>query len=125
MEAWTMTKRFEGKVALVTGGRSGIGRAAAVAFAREGARVVVTGRREEQGAETVRLIEEAGAEAPPTYGRFVGDDEQMAEGMRGMHPIGRVGRVEEIAEPVLFLCSGAASFVTGETLMIDGGFTAQ
>jgi NAD(P)-dependent dehydrogenase (short-subunit alcohol dehydrogenase family) len=47
-------------VALVTGGTSGIGRAAAVEFARTGATVVVTGRREKEGAETVKLIQSAG-----------------------------------------------------------------
>ena len=41
------------------------------------------------------------------------------------HPIGRVGRPEEIANAVLWLCSGDASFVTGHTLALDGGFTAQ
>ena len=41
------------------------------------------------------------------------------------HPIGRIGRVEEVAEAVLWLCSGKASFVTGHSLIIDGGFTAR
>ena len=53
---------FNGRVALVTGGTSGIGRAAAIAFAKQGAKVVVTGRREEEGSETVQLIQQAGAE---------------------------------------------------------------
>ena len=42
-----------------------------------------------------------------------------------MHPIGRVGRVEEVADAVLWLCSGRSSFVTGHSLIIDGGFTAR
>jgi NAD(P)-dependent dehydrogenase (short-subunit alcohol dehydrogenase family) len=54
---------FAGKVALVTGATAGIGRATAVALAREGARVVLAGRREGEGQEVVRLIREAGGEA--------------------------------------------------------------
>lgn len=55
--------QFQGKVALVTGGTSGIGRATALAFAREGAKVVVTGRRQAEGDETVALAKKAGGEA--------------------------------------------------------------
>ncbi len=51
------------KLALVTGATSGIGREAALAFAREGARVVVAGRREKEGHETVALIRKTGGKA--------------------------------------------------------------
>lgn len=55
--------RLEGKVALITGGASGIGRESALLFAREGARVVVVDRDEKAGRQTVRLVKEAGGEA--------------------------------------------------------------
>lgn len=55
-------KLFDEKVALVTGASSGIGRAAAVAFAREGANVIVIARRENEGQETVELIRKAGSD---------------------------------------------------------------
>jgi len=57
-----MTRELEGKVGLVTGGTSGIGRDASVLFARAGAKVVVAGRREVEGKETVDLIQATGGE---------------------------------------------------------------
>lgn len=55
-----MANQLEGKVAVITGGGSGIGRACAVRFAREGADVVVGDIHRDQGEETVRLVEQAG-----------------------------------------------------------------
>jgi NAD(P)-dependent dehydrogenase (short-subunit alcohol dehydrogenase family) len=249
---------FQGKVALVTGGTSGIGRAAAIAYAREGAKVVVAGRRAAEGEETVRLVRaqgreamfvptdvaqevqvknligrtleqfgrldfafnNAGIEQTPTpfleqneetydrvmdinvkgvwlamkyeipamlktgggsivntssslgvvgmpgveiyvaskhavigltksaaleFGkqgirinavlpaaietdmlqRFVGDKPETRDYMTAKHPIGRVGKPEEIADAAIWLSSSKASFVTGHSLLVDGGFTAQ
>lgn len=253
-----MAGQLEGKVALVTGGSSGIGRATALAFARAGAKVVVSDVAVQGGEETARLIREAGGDAVfirtdvsqpdevealirqavETYGRLdcafnnagiEGESAPTAEcslenwqrvlainltgvwlcmryeiaqmlrqgggaivntasvaglvGFRGipayvaskhgivgltrtaaleyatagirvnavcpgviqtpmierftagnpaalqqllaLEPIGRLGRPEEVAEAVVWLCSDAASFVTGHALAVDGGLVAQ
>ncbi len=254
-----MTLGLTGKVALVTGSGSGIGRATALTFAREGAKVVVADIVPEGGQETVRMIKESGGEATflkvdvskveevqkmvkdviDTYGsldcvhnnvaarkgpqvpvheypedewdKILGIDlrsvflcikyevvemlkqgrgaivntasinglaggpndspyiagkhgvvgltkaaaiEYAREGIRvnavcpgfidtprtarlkevdpkaqdellAQHPIGRAGKPEEIAATVVWLCSDAASFVTGHAIAVDGGYMAQ
>ena len=255
-----MPGRVEGKVALVTGGASGIGRATALTFAREGAKLVVADMNDEGGQQTVHMITENGGEATfvqvnvsnaievesmiskavETYGRvdcahnnagigsrprvllhelpeeswdrvidinlkgvwlcmkyeliqmltqgggaivntasimgLVGSWsrsgaynaskhgvvgltktaalEYATSGIRvnavcpgyiytplieealtsnpalevqivARHPLGRMGKPEEIAEAVVWLCSDAASFVTGHTMTVDGGYVAQ
>jgi len=47
------------------------------------------------------------------------------EAFHGMHPLGRMGKSPEVADAVLWLCSDAASFVTGVVLPVDGGYSAQ
>ncbi|MBM3222644.1 MAG: SDR family oxidoreductase [Candidatus Tectomicrobia bacterium] len=255
-----MSGRLEGKVALVTGGASGIGRATALALAREGAKLVIADMHEDGGQQTVHTITEQGGEAMfvrvdvsqaaeveamlsktvETYGRLdcahnnagIGSrpraplhecseeswDRVLNINLKGVwlcmkyeiiqmltqgggsivntasimglvgswsgtvaynaskhgvvgltktaaleyaragirvnavcpgyirtpliesslaiqpaleeqiiarHPVGRMGYPEEIAEAVLWLCSDAASFVTGHTMTVDGGYVAQ
>ena len=255
-----MPGTLNGKVALVTGGASGIGRATALTFAREGAKLIIADMNEEGGQQTVHMITENGGEAifvqtdvtqatavealiskaVETYGRldcahnnagvtqraypstaeYPEDDwhrvlavnltgvwlcmkyeipqmlthgggaivntasvaglvglagrsayvaskhgvvgitrtaalEYAQQGIRvncvcpgyirtpmveyvlqhagaqieaqmvAREPIGRLGTPEEIAETVVWLCSEAASFVTGHTMTVDGGFVAQ
>src|SRR6185369_1354351 len=69
----------EGKVALVTGGTSGIGRVTSILFAQKGARVVVAGRREIEGKETIDLIRRAGGE-----GIFVRADVSRASEVKAL-----------------------------------------
>jgi NAD(P)-dependent dehydrogenase (short-subunit alcohol dehydrogenase family) len=247
--------QFVGKVVLITGGNAGIGRAAALEFANQGAKVVVSGRREKEGREVIAEIKALGGKAIfvktdvskesdvkamieqtlATFGRldcafnnagivqaptplpdqteetydqimdinvkgvwlslkdeipamlktgggaivnnssvgglvgfatapvyvaskhavigltksvaleyatqhvrvnavapgtietrmfrdFAPEVRQMLE---SAHPMGRIGQPEEIASAVVWFCSDGASFVTGQTVPIDGGYTAQ
>ena len=74
-----MAGLLEDKVALVTGGSSGIGKRTAIKLAAEGAKVAVADVREAEGNETVRLIEEAGGE-----GLFVKADVSQERDVRAM-----------------------------------------
>jgi NAD(P)-dependent dehydrogenase (short-subunit alcohol dehydrogenase family) len=52
-------------------------------------------------------------------------DREMYDGLVNLHPIGRLGKAEEVAELALWLASDKASFVTGSYHLVDGGYTAQ
>ncbi len=55
---------------------------------------------------------------------LAGLDDELMQGLISLHPIGRLGRPEEVASAFLFLVSDEASFITGANLLVDGGFTA-
>jgi NAD(P)-dependent dehydrogenase (short-subunit alcohol dehydrogenase family) len=61
----------------------------------------------------------------PMVERITRQNPRAAETPVAAHPIGRTGRPEESAEAVVWLCSDAASFVTGHAMAVDGGYVAQ
>ncbi len=61
----------------------------------------------------------------PMVERLTGERPGMFEKIATAEPVGRVGQPEEIAESVVWLCSDAASFVTGHAMSVDGGVVAQ
>jgi NAD(P)-dependent dehydrogenase (short-subunit alcohol dehydrogenase family) len=62
---------------------------------------------------------------PNSNGGTRGPDPDRKALMIASEPVGWIGNPEEVAEAVIWLCSDAASFVTGHTMAIDGGYVAQ
>jgi NAD(P)-dependent dehydrogenase (short-subunit alcohol dehydrogenase family) len=57
--------------------------------------------------------------------RFTQGDPAATAGLQAMEPMGRMGRPEEIADTVVWLCSDRSSFVTGQAIAVDGGLVAR
>ena len=57
--------------------------------------------------------------------RFTGGQPEAQAAMVDMEPVGRLGRPEEVAEAIVWLCSERSSFVTGQAIAVDGGFVAR
>jgi NAD(P)-dependent dehydrogenase (short-subunit alcohol dehydrogenase family) len=91
-------------------GMVGLTRAAALDYAQQGIRV---------NAVCPGVIRTAMVE------RFTHGDPQAEAALVAREPMGRMGTPDEIAAAVLWLCSDAASFVTGQALAVDGGFVSQ
>ncbi len=93
----------------------GLTKAAAVEYAEAGVRINAIC----PGATRTPQLEAFWADVDPA------DPEGVGETYAAREPIGRLGRPEEIAEAVVWLCSDAASFVTGHAMAVDGGWLAQ
>jgi NAD(P)-dependent dehydrogenase (short-subunit alcohol dehydrogenase family) len=61
----------------------------------------------------------------PMIDRFTQGEDQIVDQLVAGEPIGRIGKPEEIASSVVWLCSGSSSFITGHALVADGGWIAQ
>lgn len=85
----------------------GITKSVALELARQGIRV--------------NAVAPGGVETEMYERAIAGDDAKR--GFNEMHPIGRVGKPREIADPILFLLSDESSFITGSSLRVDGGIT--
>ncbi len=119
--------KLSGKIAIVTGGNSGIGLATAQLFAAEGAQVVVTGRRE---AELDAAVVQIGHGAIGVQGDVakLSDLDRLYVEVKAKFAeqaqLGRFGQPQEIAKATLFLASDDASYVAGVDLYVDGGLVA-
>src|SRR5260370_14593807 len=87
----TQERNMSTQVVLITGGLTGIGRAAAVAFAKKGAKVVVAGRRDEVGNELIKELRSFGSEA-----EFIHADVRKEDDIRAMvdKTVARFGRLD-------------------------------
>jgi short-subunit dehydrogenase len=105
----TVDRDLEGEVALVTGATSGIGRAAAVQLAAQGATVIVHGRDSTRGAAVVKEIEDAGGSA-----RFVGAD--LGEPAEAVRLAAEVGEVDILVNNAGFAWFGPTEELAANTL---------
>ena len=126
---------LSGKQAFVTEGSRGIGRATVLLLARARARVAIGfRRRREEAEEVVRAVAEARGQAPgiagdlsdPAAARRAVDEvvaalEAGREGAERAIPLGRIAQADDVAGPIVFLCSALARHITGEVLNMNGG----
>jgi NAD(P)-dependent dehydrogenase (short-subunit alcohol dehydrogenase family) len=88
----------------------GLTRSAALDYAKQGIRINAVN----PGSITTELLDRAFKQLGIS-----------ADDVKSLVPMGRVGQAEEVAQAVVFLCSDAASYITGQPLVIDGGFTVS
>ena len=121
--------KLEGKVAVITGGATGIGRAAAKRFIEEGAFVFIFGRRQEAldaavadlgpNARAVKGSVSDEADLDRLYAAVKGEEGLKAYG--SMTALQRMGDPAELGAAAAFLASSDSSFMTASELAVDGG----
>jgi NAD(P)-dependent dehydrogenase (short-subunit alcohol dehydrogenase family) len=92
-------------------GLVGLSKAAALEYSSQGIRV--------------NVIAPAFIETPMLERAGFTTDQELKESVINLHPIGRLGTSREVADAIVWLSSDEASFVTGHTLLVDGGYTAR
>ena len=101
-------------------GKSGV---TAYAAAKGGVKLLTQTLAIDYGTQNIRVNAVCPGYIDTPLLKDVPDDKKDA--LVALHPMGRLGRAEEVASAVLFLASDEASFITGSSLMVDGGYTAQ
>ncbi|MCH8207251.1 MAG: SDR family oxidoreductase [Chloroflexi bacterium] len=110
-------------IAGIVGGRNG---SRAYVAAKHGVLGLTKTAAIEYGQQGIRINAVCPAQIhTPRMDRIMEIDPEFLERETPRHPVGRIGEPREVAEAVVWLCSDAASFVTGHALAVDGGYLAQ
>lgn len=124
-----MLKRGSGSIVNIASilGKVGFANAPAYVAAKHGLVGLTKSAALEYSAKGLRVnaIAPAFIETPMLERAGLTTDPEAKQGLVELHPIGRLGQPEEVAHAIVWLSSDEASFVTGHTLLVDGGYTAQ
>ena len=129
---------LNGKVAVITGASKGLGKAMAVALGAAGASIALVSRGSEELNGVKHTVEKMGGKAQ-VFPTDVSEEDQIRKLEHDVIgafnrvdiliiskiSLGRWGRVEEVGQLAVYLCSENAGFITGTDILIDGGWTAQ
>lgn len=108
-------------------GKVGFANAPAYVAAKHGLVGLTKAAALEYSAQGIRVnaIAPAFIETPMLEDAGLTTDPKMKKNLIDLHPIGRLGKPREVADAIVWLASDEASFITGHTLLVDGGYTAK